>query len=205
VTSAEAILALGLRIIDEEGLDALSVRRLGDELGVAAMTVYTYVQTKDHLLDEVASLALNDLPVPDLSVGDWSERLAQIITYLYAGLSKHPGVTELIMRRPPPIALLDRFREAILQTLLEAGFSQTGAVDALTALVCYALGFAHAQRVRRDADRDEEASRLRALPPDRFPALAASAESYAGHVSGRAFELGLTALIDGLAVSLSAA
>lgn len=196
--SLDAILDAGLRIIDENGLDALSIRRLGDELGFSPMMIYRHVRDKDELLDRVAASALGDLPLAGANGDDWRERLRAIVRDLHAGLKQHPGVTELIMRRPPPLTSLDQFREAMLQALHDGGLSPQDSVDALTALVCYVLGNAHAGRVRDATDRRAEVERLHSISRERFPRLASSADIYASHVSEHAFEKGLKGLVDSL-------
>ena len=113
-------------------------------------------------------------------------------------LRAHPGITEIILTRTLPTPAFDRHREAVLAILRGAGFSVPAAVDALTSLICYALGFAHIERIRVGVDRAEEALRLRSLPTDRFPHLSEAAAEYPGHLSERAFEAGLTAMLDGL-------
>jgi AcrR family transcriptional regulator len=196
--SLEVILETGLRVIDAEGFDALSIRRLGEEIGFSPMMIYRHVRDKDDLLDQVASLALGVLPVGEVNGSGWRERLLTIVRSLHDGLAQHPGITELIMRRPPPLASLDPFREAMLQALHDGGLDPQDAVDALTALVCYVLGYAHAGRVRGGTNREAELERLHSIPRHRFPRLAESADIYASHVSERAFEKGLRGLVDSL-------
>jgi TetR/AcrR family transcriptional regulator, tetracycline repressor protein len=196
--SRDSILEAGLRLIDRDGLDAFSIRRLGDELGYSPMMIYRHVKDKDDLLEQVASLALGELPVGTGDDLDWRERLILVVRELHSGLLQHPGVTEVIMRRPPPLASLDRFREAMLQALHDGGLSPERAVDALTALVCYVLGYAHAYRVRGATDREAEVNRLHRVSRAEFPRLAELADIYAAHVSDRAFELGLQALVESL-------
>jgi AcrR family transcriptional regulator len=196
--SRDSILEAGLRLIDQDGLDAFSIRRLADDLGYSPMMIYRHVKDKDDLLEQVASLALGELPVGAGDDPDWRDRLIRVVRELHTGLQEHPGVAEVIMRHPPPLASLDRFREAMLQALHDGGLSREKAVDALTALVCYVLGHAHAYRVRGATDREAEFNRLHSVSRLQFPRLAESADIYAEHVSGRAFELGLQALVGSL-------
>jgi AcrR family transcriptional regulator len=191
-----------MRLLDAEGLDAVSVRRIGRELGVAPMTIYTYVATKDELLDEIAALALQEFASREVADGAWEEQIAALTTDLYRGIREHPGVADLIMRRPPPVQALDRFRERMLRVLHTGGFSDRAAVEALTALVCYALGHAHAERARQAVEPAAEAERLRRLPRDEFPLLVESADLYSVHLSDGRFETGLRALLTGLRVTL---
>jgi AcrR family transcriptional regulator len=194
----DLILETGLRVIDAEGIDALSIRRLGDELQYSPMLIYRHVRDKDDLLDQIVTLALGSLPPPPDPEAGWDERLISAVTELHNGLKAHPGVTEIIMRRPPPLPAFDRFRETMLQALHDGGFSAPDAVDALTAIVCYLLGYAHAARARGRTDTPEEAERLRHLSPQQFPRLVEFADVYAGHLTEHAFEHGVRRLLAGL-------
>jgi AcrR family transcriptional regulator len=201
-TSREAIIKVGVRIVDEEGLDALSVRRIGAELGIAPMTVYTYVSTKDELLDAISARALQEFASREIFDGPWEEQIAALTRDLYSGIREHPGVADLISLRPPPVQALDRYRERMLSLLYAGGFSPRAAVDALTALVCHAFGHAQAARGRTGVEPTAEARRLRRLPADEFPWLTQSADIYATHLSDDAFETGLQALLSGLKATL---
>lgn len=192
-----------MRLLDEEGLEALSVRRIGAELGIAAMTVYTYVATKDELLDAISAAALAEFTTREVTDGPWEAQIIAMTKDLYYGIQEHPGVADLIMRRPPPVQALDRFRERMLTVLHGAGFSDRAAVDALTALTCHAFGHATAERGRNSLEPDAEAGRLRCLPPTEFPLLVQSAALYANHLSRDAFDVGLRALVVGLGATLT--
>jgi AcrR family transcriptional regulator len=191
-----------MRILDEEGLDALSVRRIGAELRVAPMTVYTYVATKDELLDAISARALEEFTSREICDGAWEEQVVVLTEDLYRGIREHPGVADLIAHRPPPVQALDRYRERMLTLLHAGGFSGKAAVDALTALVCHAFGHAQAAQGRRGAEPTAEARRLRRLPADEFPLLTQSADIYSTHLSDDAFETGLRALLAGLKATL---
>jgi AcrR family transcriptional regulator len=201
-TSREAIVEVGVRIVDEEGLDALNVRRIGAELGIAPMTVYTYVSTKDELLDAISARALVEFASREVCDGPWEEQVAALTRDLYSGIRDHPGVADLISRRPPPVQALDRYRERMLRVLYVGGFSRGAAVDALTALVCHAFGHAQAARGRAGVEPAVEAHRLRRLPAEEFPLLTRSAHIYSTHLSDDAFETGLQALLSGLKATL---
>ncbi|WP_344601970.1 TetR/AcrR family transcriptional regulator C-terminal domain-containing protein [Sporichthya brevicatena] len=199
-----AVLDAALRIVDAEGVEALSMRRLADDLGIGAMTLYRYVATKDTLYDELVTLVLGDLasdPAPD---APWRAQLEEVLTGLHNELRAHPGITEIILTRRVPTPAFDRHREIVLAVLREAGFSVESAVDALTSLICYTLGFSHVERIRGGVDREEEARRLKSLPTEEFPHLIEAATSYPGHLSDRAFSTGLGAMLDGLERALDA-
>jgi AcrR family transcriptional regulator len=203
MTLAEVVDA-ALRIADTEGLNALSMRRLADELGVGAMTLYRYVATKDELQDQLVVTVLGDLATsPDPSL-TWREQLTAVTTELHEKLRAHPGATEIILSRPLPSPAFDRYREAILAILRGAGFPVDRAVDALTSLTCYALGFSLVERVRHDTDPRQEQRRLKKLPKAEFPNLTEAAAVYPGHLRDRAFTAGLTSMLNGLEFELVA-
>lgn len=202
-TSLPAVLDAALRIVDDEGVDALSMRRLADDLGIGAMTLYRYVATKDVLYDELVTLVLGDLASTPVAGASWRARLEEVCTELHDKLRAHPGITEIILTRRLPTPAFDRHREAVLAILRGAGFSVEVAVDALTSLICYALGFSHVERIRVRVDRAEEALRLQNLPHDQFPNLTEASTVYPGHLSERAFSTGLSAMLDGLERALA--
>lgn len=196
--SVDDVLSTGLRIADAEGLDAVSMRRIADELGVGAMTIYSYVGSKQDLLDGLASRVLDALPADDPVTDTWQERLELLAHHLHVALREHPGVAQVVASRGGPIPALDRFRETMLRILDDAGFAPDRAVRVLSALAAYTAGFAHVEQYRADTELEAEAQRLRRLPRDEFPRLSASADAYAGHVSQDAFTLGLRAFVAGL-------
>jgi AcrR family transcriptional regulator len=201
LTSLPAVLEAGLRIADSDGLDALSMRRLADELGVGAMTLYSYVRTKEELLDGIAGLVLTELPLDDPGQESWQERLEIAMHQLHVALVQHPGVAQILVSRQAPIPALDRFRETLLAILADAGFPSARAVGIVSALACYASGFAQFELHRTQVKPADEAARLRRLPRTDFPHLSETADAYAGHLSQDAFTFGLRSFIRGLQTS----
>ncbi|MGQ0464188.1 MAG: TetR/AcrR family transcriptional regulator [Sporichthyaceae bacterium] len=197
-TSLPAVLEAALRIVDAEGLEALSMRRLAEDLGIGAMTLYRYVATKDVLHDGLVTLVLGDLGAAPAPGAPWRTQLEQVVTELHDKLRAHPGITEIVLTRRLPTPAFDRQRETVLGVLRGAGFSVEAAVDALTSLICYALGFSHVERIRVGVDRGGESQRLQSLPGDEFPHLIEAATVYPSHLSDRAFARGLTAMLAGL-------
>jgi TetR/AcrR family tetracycline transcriptional repressor len=110
VTVAE-IADAALALLDAEGLDAVSFRRVGAELGVSHMTLYSYFDSKESLLDAVIGRALD---VPELSAphGDWPESLREVLVEIHDALVARPGVAQLILTQsldgPWVIAIRDR-------------------------------------------------------------------------------------------------
>jgi hypothetical protein len=99
---------------------------------------------------------------------------------------------EIIFTRPVPAPAFDAHREAILSILRGAGFSTERSVEELTAITCFAVGYAHFERIWRDVDRNAEAERLDRLPPAEYPCLREVANIYPIHLQEGAFDAGLS-------------
>jgi AcrR family transcriptional regulator len=210
----EQIVEAALRVLDTGGISALTTRRLAQEMGVGAMTLYSYVRTKEELLDRVAQVALEAMvPAPDPS-HSWAENLAAAGRGIRQQLTDRPGTFEIMLAtRSVSVSSLDPAREMMLAPLLDAGFSADAAVDAVSAVQIYAFGFALAQRSHSrigahedaadedaaDEDAADEDAKVRGPDPARYPGLHRTARQYADRFSERAFEVGLTDLISRIA------
>jgi AcrR family transcriptional regulator len=223
-TTTEALITAAVRIIDADGLDALTVRRLAGELGVAAMTVYSYVRSKDELLDLVIDRVAADVATPPRS-GDWRERARALAHSLRDVLLAHREGARLISQRPMLSPNAFRIFDCGLGIFRDAGFPDEQAADAYFAFGNYIMGCLAQDNARRypqqpsqtgPADPALTARYLRQLPADRFPnvhALAphiyrqdvASGETLERQDSDdsiRRFDFGLNSLLDGLATRL---
>lgn len=132
--SRERVVAEALRILDEDGIEALTMRKLGTRLGVDPMAVYYHIPNKDALLDGIveAVWAELSLPSPGLYGGDhdasetatWQEELWQIARAMRDTLRRHPNALPVMAARPnvsrPGFQLTDRALGAILRSGLPA-------------------------------------------------------------------------------------
>jgi AcrR family transcriptional regulator len=204
--SRERILDGALALLDREGLDAFTMRRVAAELGVGTMTIYGYFRGKDELLDAVIDAGAKHVSIPETR-GPWRARLRQLILGIRQSLIEHPAVVELRLRRPlvSPGAL--QLTEIGMRILRDAGFSKREAARAFRTLFLYTFGFsALAPGKRLEAEREQGFRALSALPADRYPVLAESAREAADSMADRTlFEFGLDCLIDGLEQSLEVA
>ncbi len=141
ILDLERILGAALGLIDEEGLDALSMRRLGARLGVEAMALYHYVPNKEALLGGLVERAvLAGAAEVEQSDGDWRRRLESFARQSRAALLAHPNLLPVVLSRPiRSEAALNRFARA-LQTLVAAGFDIVDAYCALNGLALMVLG-----------------------------------------------------------------
>jgi AcrR family transcriptional regulator len=140
--SRERIVEAALRVMDTEGLDAVTMRRIGRELGVEAMSLYNHVEDKDDILNGVTerAMAAFEYPVP---TGDWAVDARAMAREWRRLLGMHPSVCQLLAERHKPLEGLASFRamDAALGLLRSAGLSDRDAAQAFNALGSYILGY----------------------------------------------------------------
>ena len=201
----ERVAEAALELVDREGLDGLSMRRLADSLGVGTMTLYGYFRNKRELLAAVVNAAVADRPEEEQE-GDWRAQLRTLLLRARRNLLRHPALVEIRVRQPvlEPEAL--RFAESGLRILRAAGFERREAALGFRLVFSYSFGFAaFSPAATVEEDREAAAAAIRALPPADYPELsAASAEAAQAMGGEEAFEYGLDRILDGLASRLSA-
>ena len=202
--SRERIASAGLELADREGIDALSMRRLADELGAGTMTLYGHFRDKRELLDAVIDAAVAEHELPRLA-GPWREQVRQLVAYSRERFADHPSVVEIWARQPVLGAAGLRWVEAGLQVLEDAGFEAEDAVKAFRLVVNYTYGFALFSAPRsRAATRESTRATLAALPAESYPRLSQAADAFAAAMgSEEAFAYGLERILDGLEASLA--
>ncbi len=139
--SREQVAKTALAILDTEGLDGLSMRRVAEALDVGTMTLYSYFRGKDELLDAVIDAAVDDAESFSAN-GSWRDQLRELMQISRRTLTQHPELFQLCFRQPVlrPEAL--RFGEAGVGVLRRAGFSNADAAQAFRLLFAYSFGFA---------------------------------------------------------------
>lgn len=205
------VLVAAQRVVERDGLDQLTMRRLAAELGVAPNALYTYFPDKTALLDALLDAVLADVAVPPIprgtpdgtAPGGWQDGLTALMRASRRALLAHPPLVALLLARPGGRNAL-RLGEAALQLLAVGGVHGREAVEALRALLVYTLGFAAVAVPRAVDPAGEERvgharERIASLPIDEFPATRAVADHLAQHPSERDFDAGLAWLIAGIA------
>lgn len=137
----ERIVRAALEVMDAEGLEAVTMRRLGRELGVEAMSLYNHVADKDDILDGVVDLVMSEFRYPEPG-GAWIDR-ARAASHEWRRLFKsHPGTITLLVERDSPLSTVASLRpmELALDILKEAGLSDHEAVQAFRAVGGYIMG-----------------------------------------------------------------
>lgn len=201
----EQIGRVALELADREGIEALTMRRLGHELGIGTMTLYRYFRDKEELLDLMVDTAAAAGPAAADSGGPWQEELRRLFRGVHATLAKHPVALPLRLRGPILSSGALRVTEIGMQILQRAGFDRAAAAHAYRCLFLYTFGHAsfNSPEAPEEVKRDTRA-KLMALPPDEFPALSSSAGEAAETMAGESqFEFGLDRLLDGLEAMLA--
>ena len=186
-----AVAAAALRILDEEGAAAMTMRRIATSLDVEAASLYGHVESKDDLVDAVLDRVLDEVELPERTDDARADLIASFGAYRRA-LIAHPAAGPMLTRRanrsPAQVRLIVRAME-----LLEAGgLSERGRVDAQVTLAAYVLGFVL-----------QEVGRSTATPTrvaDRSPVLRRALDTLAERDVDQRFEVGLGIILDGLGI-----
>ena len=202
----QRIVTEALAVIAEDGVQAMSMRRLAARLGVVPGALYHHLGNKQQLQDLLLDGVLAEVDFhtdPSLA---WTDQLKLLATRLRQVLEAHPGVAGILKTRDPlgPHSLA--MAEALLAPLQTAGFGDRQAGLAFFLLIDYTIGFAvsststsvNEQRVRDPATRTQLHQFFRSLPPDRFPALVTLGEHVWVDNRNERFTAGLDVLIAGL-------
>ncbi|WP_159842793.1 TetR/AcrR family transcriptional regulator C-terminal domain-containing protein [Nocardia sp. CY41] len=198
----DAVLRAAVRLADEHGLAALSMRRLAQTLGVEAMSLYNHVRNKDDLLDGIADLVIAEMAPPAVG-GDWKAALRARSISAHEVLLRHPWATGLIGTRINVGPAMLRYIDATVGCLREAGFSLPEADRAWNALDSHLYGFT-LQELNFPLQPAEYSSAaqqfLTLIPAEEYPHMNALAQLVIdGKHSGIAdFGFGLELILDGL-------
>jgi AcrR family transcriptional regulator len=142
--SRHRILEAALTLVDREGAVALSMRRLGQELGVEAMSLYSYIAGRDELLDGLSEVMVGALPRRAAEV-DWRRSIQALAHSIRNTAKKHPQAFLLVGTRPLRTGNALVPVDAMLSALMAAGLSAPEAVSVYRMVVSYARGFALAE------------------------------------------------------------
>jgi len=169
--SVEEIAETALRILDAEGLEALTMRRLAGEMGVRPVTLYRYLPDKEAILAVVADKLWTQLLATPASGGGWRERVRAAWLDLHNLMQEHPHATPMIARAGTYSATAAAANAGMLETLREAGFPPEVASDLMHAVGATVVGFAFAtlwERLEREGRRPQvpAGSSIQPAPPD---------------------------------------
>jgi AcrR family transcriptional regulator len=214
--SRAAIVAAAIRLLDADGLDALSMRAVADELGTGAASLYWHVGSKDGLLDLVFDEIIGEVAIPDPDPGRWREQVKDVARAQREVSLRHPYVVQISIGRIPmgPNAL--RYSERTLAILRAGGVPPALAVQGSHLLIATVNGFTLDETGGGGSPRDTSLDAgtaaaqmvrdyLASLPAQMFPTLVSLADEYTGADPVARFELLIDIFVEGLARRAQAA
>lgn len=158
--SRERVLAAAVEFADEAGIESVSMRRLGDRLGVEAMSLYNHVENKEDLLDGMVDLVVDEIDLPDRT-DDWKTAMRSQILAAREAMKQHPWAPKVIETRTNMSASMMRYMDAFCGLFVNSGFSLDLTHHALHALGSRMLGFT--QELFDDSEALEQSPEIQAL------------------------------------------
>src|SRR5712692_295237 len=206
--SRERVLRAAFDRTDNDGVEALSMRKLAQELGVEAMSLYRHVRNKGDIVDGMVDLVFAEVGLPAMDV-DWKTAMRHRAISAREVLARHPWAIGLMESRSRPGPATLRHHDAVIGCLREAGFSIEMTAHAYSVLDSYIYGFAH-QESNLPFDTAEETKEvadaiLHQLLAGEYPHLIELTTEHVlkpGYDYGNEFEFGLDLILDGLERSL---
>jgi AcrR family transcriptional regulator len=204
--SKAAIVDAALTILQSDGLEAVTMRRVASALDTGAMSLYVYVPNREGLLQAMLDrvTATIELEPPDRS--RWRAQLHSLLRRLHQALLAHPGMAALTLADPPTTETVLLLAENLLGILLAGGLDPQDAAWACDILVLLVTAVASEDDVRRargrgggDRERvDEIHATLAGLPPDRFPLITAHAAQMVAGDGDERFRFAVDVVVDGV-------
>jgi AcrR family transcriptional regulator len=198
------VLQTAVALADESGSEALSMRKLGETLGVEAMSLYHHVANKDDLLDGMVDVVFGEIDLP-AGGEQWRTAMRQRAISARRVLSRHGWAIRFMESRTSPGPATLRHHDAVLGCLRDAGFPVELAAHAFSLLDSYIYGFALQERSLPFSTPEETAAVAEAMlapfPADAYPYLAELTTQHVlqpGYDRGNEFEFGLDLILDGL-------
>jgi AcrR family transcriptional regulator len=216
----EQIVRAAIELLDADGVEGLSMRRLGDRLGSVATAVYWHVKSKDDLLVLAADAVWGEVELPDLGDVGWRTAATRIAHDTYAMITRHPWLLPAMSTRLVYGPRKARYDDHCLAVYEAAGFTGADADNAHKTVFAFVLATALGEaaerlwraRVRRDGGNDEEQLRDTIARASeiamRFPRLRARIQALEdadpAAAGDQSFEFGLQVVLDGLQRRLAA-
>jgi AcrR family transcriptional regulator len=199
----DRILEAALELVDEQGLEALTMRRLGQQLGFEAMSLYNYVANKEDVIDGMLELVLAEAELPRMA-DDWASAVRETAISVHGALQRHrwAGGQLIAYGRVRPARL--QYMESLLTQLREGGLPAEAAYVAYHILDAHIFGFSLWEASHTFSEEDvAEMSEVfeKVITPEQFPYLREHGQQHfdeGPHQDANAYELGLDLIIDGL-------
>ncbi|MFG1807977.1 TetR/AcrR family transcriptional regulator [Streptomyces sp. NPDC049040] len=210
IFSQEAVVAAALRVIDTEGVAALSMRRVAQELGTGAASLYAHVAGREELIGLVLDRVLAEVTCPEPDPERWQEQIKEMLRQSRRVLAAHGDLARLLPEVGVPTGeSATGAAEGMLGILAAGGLPPQACAYALDALTLYVTGIVAEEAIRAQESKDPEQAEqtflarvhryYEALPPERFPMLTGMMKEMTRDVGDERFEFGLDLMVTGLA------
>jgi TetR/AcrR family transcriptional regulator, tetracycline repressor protein len=194
----ERIVEAASELIAQEGFGGLSMRKLGDRLGCAAMSLYRYFATKEELLSALADRLMAEVELPDSGIA-WEARIIDYLVKVEQLFQRHPELAEIAAHQHLNSTAAFSGVEMVVGALRQAGLDSEQAISAWYALTFFTAGFAQ-RRAIEHRDRDSgRRRRIGALPKSEFEHFHEIAAMYTSGLSDQDFESALRVILAGVA------
>lgn len=201
--SKERVLHAAMVLADEGGIESVTMRKLGEHLGVEAMSLYNHVANKDEVLDGIVDLVFSEIALPS-DADDWKGEMRTRAISAHGALLRHPWATSLMQSRTKPGPATLRHHDSVLGSLRKAGFTLVMAAHAFSVIDGYVYGFA-LQQINIPLQSPEQVAEvgeniLQQLAGE-YRYLAEMITEHAmqpGYDYSEEFEFGLDLILDGL-------
>jgi len=207
--SRDSLADTALVIADRDGVEAVTLRALASEVGVASpMALYTYFASKEDLVVAMRERMVSRIREESKSLTTWQALLEEMAHGLSRAAREHPNWIPLLFHpsAPPPPSSVLGYAERLIELMLKAGFSLADALRAHVCVVSFALGSVHVERALTVAGNDVVAKRFSLLqllvaqaPEGQYPSLASLAAQIDRWSFDETFDFGVKALLAGIA------
>ena len=195
--SREQIVEAALRIVDQEGADAMTVRRIGEQLNTGSATIYWYVSGKDEIVELVYDHVMGGLELPEPDAACWAEQLKDFGRQAYRLLLQHKDLVALSAGRIPVGPNMLRVMEWFQTLLRGAGLPDYAAAFAGDIFGRYVDASVLEVTAQGGPPAELVGQYFASLPPDRFPNMTAMHRTRTGRDDEARFEFGLDVLVRG--------
>lgn len=206
--SREDLIQSAIQVLDDEGFEGLTMRRVAEQLGIKAASLYNHVRSKGELLALVADTLCGQ--IAELKQRrPWRQQLESVAIQFRQVLLAHRDGARVLAATPPLGPMRLRIMEQILNALVTAGFSAVEASDAASVHNSYVVGFVLDETLGRPSDarsvrrmRTQTKRWFKSLSKDEYPTLVSLADELVDATPDRRFQSGIRALLDGYEIRL---
>jgi AcrR family transcriptional regulator len=196
--TVDRIVTTALRLVETEGFDALTMRRVAAALETGPASLYAHVRNKAELDDLLIGTLSGNVSLPAPDAARWRAQFVDVCAQLRDQFLRYPGIARAALSAPPNNLDTLRITEGMLAILLAGGVAPQPAAWAIDAALLYVSAYTVEASLRGVVDRDEMAARLRMLPVSRFPHTVAHVDKINAGDGHERFDFTLRLLLQGL-------